>query len=65
MKVQHNDAEAMACAFFELIDAHYGGSIHHIGDGDGLSEDQVKIIKDLYVKYKDAYWKDRAITIVI
>jgi hypothetical protein len=51
-------------AFFALKDAHYGVSNTHIGDGDGLSDEDAEEIKGLYSKYGEKYWgyKTRAKT---
>lgn len=38
-----------------LIDAHYGTSLHHVGDGDGLTEveaDNIKTIMENFNIFK-------------
>jgi hypothetical protein len=34
-------------SFLELIDAHYGASLHHIGDGDGIEHEQAERLRTL------------------
>lgn len=36
-----------------LIDAHYGTSLHHIGDGDGLSDDDAAEIREWMEQRQD------------
>lgn len=36
-----------------LIDAHYGAAFHHIGDGDGLLEQEAKEISDFWEWHLD------------
>ena len=42
------ELEAM---FDEVLDAHYGTAIHHIGDGDGIADARAHQIR--------AYWHNR------
>ncbi|MDD5358265.1 MAG: hypothetical protein PHX80_03910 [Candidatus Nanoarchaeia archaeon] len=44
-------AESIVKQFFNLIDAHYGMSLHHIGDGDGISKEDADEIRKLYASY--------------
>jgi hypothetical protein len=34
-------------AFLDMIDAHYGTSIHHIGDGDGIEKKRADELRQL------------------
>ena len=58
MLVNIDDAEILSAFFFDLVDAHYGTSVHHIGDGDGISAINADLMRKLYDKYANAYFSE-------
>lgn len=59
----HEDAAAVIAALRErlekaermldsLIDAHYGGSFHHIGDGDGIPKEEADELREWSNTYR-------------
>ena len=42
--------EEAVWAFLEVIDAHYGASYHHIGDGDGITLENADKIRALIAR---------------
>ena len=56
MVIDKQDAEKIVGMFFDLVDAHYGSAIHHIGDGDGIYECDADKMREMYKKYADAYF---------
>ena len=56
MIIQKEDAEKIVGMFFDLVGAHYGSAVHHIGDGDSIYEDEADEMRGIYKKYADAYF---------
>lgn len=59
MIIPSNDAEKMCRYFITALTDIYGHSLHHIGDGDGINEDEAKEIRDLLVRYRDKLYEDK------
>ena len=59
MKIELDDAAVVIDAFFQLIDAHYGTSEHHIGDGDGIDKKTANGIRTVWKKYHREYWAEK------
>ncbi len=59
MRIETDDCAKVTDAFFQLLDAHYGSSMHHVGDGDGVDEETAGRIVALYEKYGEQYWDEK------
>jgi len=51
MKVSDYTQSALLNMLITLIDAHYGTSIHHIGDSDGIPEKEAAEIREFWTAY--------------
>ena len=56
MIIQKTDAEKMVGLFFDLIDAHYGSAVHHIGDSDSIDEETANKMREMYNEYASSYF---------
>lgn len=45
-------AQKLGSLLLGIVDAHYGASLHHLGDGDGLTKKEVDDIKCTVTNYK-------------
>lgn len=43
-----------------VLDAHYGGAVHHIGDGDGLPEHEAAEIREFWQQRMDEFVQEYA-----
>ena len=56
MNLNQDNPKVWRDAFLSVVDAHYGTSYHHIGDGDGIPKteaDQLRVLIDIGYKQQD------------
>lgn len=58
MKITKEQAKQIICCFFHTIDSIYGGSYHHIGDGDGISKSDAEKIMEIMKQHSDSFFKE-------
>lgn len=56
MIIQKEDAEKIVGMFFDLVDAHYGSAVHHIGDGDSIDKETADKMREMYNEYASSYF---------
>jgi len=50
-QITEEDAKKMCVALYSMIDAVYGQAEHDIGNGDGLTVEECKLIKEILAKH--------------